>query len=71
MFKVKRAFNLLWGVNQGCGLLLARGLEKRRPVSLVNTLEKIECSLTRSYKLTRMVEIILNILYERRVKLVQ
>ena len=42
----KRAFNLLCGVNQGCGLLLARGLEKREPVALVNTLEKIECSHT-------------------------
>ena len=27
----KRAFNLLKGVNQGCGLLLARDLEKREP----------------------------------------
>ena len=46
----KRVFNLLRGVNQGSGLLLARGLEKREPVqcsavALVNTLEKIECSL--------------------------
>ena len=41
----KRAFNLLWGVNQGSGLLLARGLEKGQPVALVNTLEKIEYSL--------------------------
>ena len=31
-FKCKRAFNLLGGVNQSCGLLLARGLEKRQPV---------------------------------------
>ena len=37
----KRAFNLLGGVNQGSGLLLARGLEKRE----VNILEKIECPL--------------------------
>ena len=42
----KRAFNLLGGVNQGCDLLLARGLEKRQPVALVNTPKKIECSLT-------------------------
>ena len=41
----KRAFDLLGGVNQGQGLLLARGLEKKLPVALVNTLEKIECSL--------------------------
>ena len=41
----KRVFSLLWGVNQGCGLLSARGLEKREPVASVNTLEKIECSL--------------------------
>ena len=41
------AFNLLGGVNQGYGLLLARGLEKRQPVALVNTPEKIECSLIR------------------------
>ena len=38
----KRAFNLLGGVNQGRGLLLARGLEKRQPGALVNTTEKIE-----------------------------
>ena len=44
--KTKRPFNLLVGVNQGSGLLLARGLEKREPVALVNTTEKIECSLT-------------------------
>ena len=43
-----RAFNLLGGVNQGSGLLLARGLEKGQPLPLVNTLEKIECSLTES-----------------------
>ena len=43
-----RAFNLLGVVNQGRGLLLARGLEKGRPLPLVNTLEKIECSLTGS-----------------------
>ena len=36
-YSSKRAFNLLWGVNQGCGLLLARGLEKGQPVALVNT----------------------------------
>ena len=41
----KRVFNLLWGDNQGSGLLLARGLEKRELVALVNTLEKIEYSL--------------------------
>ena len=41
----KRALNLLGCVNKGCGLLLARGLEKRQPVALVNTPEKIECSL--------------------------
>ena len=29
----KRAFNLLGGLNQGCDLLLARGLEKRKPVA--------------------------------------
>ena len=38
----KRAFNLLGGVNQGCEFLLARGLEKRQPVALVNTPKKIE-----------------------------
>ena len=41
----KRVFNLLGGVNQGRGLLVARQLEKREPVALVNTTEKIECSL--------------------------
>ena len=41
----KRTFNLLRGVNQGCGLLLARGLEKRQPVALVNAPENIEFSL--------------------------
>ena len=41
----KREFNLLGGVNQGSGVLLARGLEKGQPVPLVNTLEKIECYL--------------------------
>ena len=41
----KRALNLLGGVNQGSGLLLARGLEKGQSLPLVNTLEKIECSL--------------------------
>ena len=41
----KRAFNLLWAVNQGCGLLFAKGLEKGQPVALVNTPEKIEYSL--------------------------
>ena len=43
--KRKRVFNLLRDVNQGCGLLLARDLEKGQPGALINTLEKIECSL--------------------------
>ena len=41
----KGAFNLLGGVNQGRSLLSAGGLEKTQPVALVNTPEKIECSL--------------------------
>ena len=41
----KRVFNLLWGVNQGCGLLLAGGMRERQPEALLSNPEKIECSL--------------------------
>ena len=41
----KRVFSLLWGVNQGCGLLLARGLEKREPGALVNTQRRLNALL--------------------------
>ena len=43
---VEVVFNLLGGINQGCGLLLARILKKRQSKALVNTPEKIEYSFS-------------------------
>ena len=43
--RIKRAFNLLKGVNQGCGLLLDRDLEKREPGALVNTRRRLNALL--------------------------
>ena len=42
---VEVVFNLLGGINQGCGLLLARILKKRQSKALINNPEKIEYSL--------------------------
>ena len=44
-YSSKRAFNLLWGVNQGCGLLLARDLEKRESVSWLTPLRRLNAVL--------------------------
>ena len=44
----KRAFNLLWGVNQGCSHLLARGLEKGQPGVLVNTRRRLNALLVKT-----------------------
>ena len=44
-FMYQESIQSSWGVNQGCGLLSARGLEKRQSVGLVNTPKKMECSL--------------------------
>ena len=41
----KRVFNLLWGVNQGCGLLLARDLEKRESVAWLTPLRRLNTLL--------------------------
>ena len=41
----KRVFNLLWGVNQGCSLLLARRLEKGQPGVLVNPRRRLNAIL--------------------------
>ena len=48
----KRAFNLLWGVNQGCSHLLARGLEKGQPGVLVNTRRRLNALLDKLRHLT-------------------
>ena len=45
----KRAFNLLWGVNQGCSHLLSRGLEKGQPGVLVNTRRRLNALLAGVY----------------------